>query len=419
LYDHSTNGTYINHEVIGKGAKKLLQNGATVDFLFRGKGKEPNISFIFQDCKKEEEEQHEAGGPHQFYHIMHFLGSGTFAEVRLAIEKTTGERYALKIIDKKKFLFSTSATKRQISIMDEVKILSQLDHPNIIGIKRAFETESYLYLVLELVSGGELLDKIATEKKFSEDKARYYFRQILEATKYLHEQGIAHRDLKPENILLTDDDLIKLSDFGLSRVVDQTSFMKTICGTPQYVAPEIHNSSRSAVGYGLACDLWSSGVILYFMLVGYHPFSDTRPSPVYEQIQNGDYEFSLEDWTLISPSAKYLIKRLLTTDPRKRITAAQALEAAWLSGLPFEEEETNLLQESVDVERITSSERDSNEKYQEETQIEEDDNSDSNNKKTDSNNKKTEITFSDSKKRKMNTTPTNSKPINTSKKSKR
>jgi len=403
--------------VIGKGAKKLLQNGATVDFLFRGKGKEPNISFIFQDCKKEEEEQHEAGGPHQFYHIMHFLGSGTFAEVRLVIEKTTGERYALKIIDKKKFLFSTSATKRQISIMDEVKILSQLDHPNIIGIKRAFETESYLYLVLELVSGGELLDKIATEKKFSEDKARYYFRQILEATKYLHEQGIAHRDLKPENILLTDDsDSIKLSDFGLSRVVDQTSFMKTICGTPQYVAPEILNSSRSAVGYGLACDLWSSGVILYFILVGHHPFSDTKPSPVYEQIQNGDYEFPREHWARISPSAIYLIKRLLTTDPRKRITAAQALESAWMSGLPIDEEETSLLSmESVDMERISSSVRDRNENHQVETEIEdiEEEDPDSKNKIPEPN------TFTDSKKRKMmNNTTTNSKPIITSKKSK-
>jgi len=223
--------------------------------------------------------------------------------------------------------------------MDEVKILSKLDHPNIIGIKRAFETETTLYLVLELVTGGELLEKILTEKKFSEDKARNYFRQILEATKYLHAQGIAHRDLKPENILLKDQDsdIIKLSDFGLSRVVDHTSFMKTICGTPQYVAPEILSSNRTE-GYGLACDLWSIGVILYIMLVGYPPFSENKPNAVFEQIKHGEYEFPYEHWSRISPSAIHLIRRLLTTDPRKRITAAEALESAWIQGISFVDE---------------------------------------------------------------------------------
>jgi serine/threonine-protein kinase Chk2 len=341
LEDHSTNGTFINHEIIGKGSKRLLQNGATVDLLFRGKGKDSNISFIFQDCRKEEAEQHEEGGPHQFFHLMQILGTGTFAKVRLAIEKDTGDHYAIKIIDKKKFLMS-NATKRKNPLMDEVKILSQLSHPNIIGIKRVFETETTLYLVLELVTGGELLDKILEEKHFPEEKARNYFRQMLEAECYLHAQDIAHRDLKPENILLKDpdSDIIKLSDFGLSRVVDQASFMKTICGTPQYVAPEILTSNRNE-GYGLACDLWSSGVILYIMLVGYPPFSDTKPKPVFEQIKTGDYDFPKDYWSGISPSAIYLIKRLLTVDPRKRITAKEALESAWMKGLTHDENEKN------------------------------------------------------------------------------
>jgi len=316
----------------------------------------------------------------------------------------------MKIIDKKKFLLTTHGSKRQNPLMDEVKILSNLDHPNIIGIKRAFETESSLYLVLELVTGGELLDKIAAEKKFSEDKARNYFKQILEATKYLHEQGIAHRDLKPENILLKDQDseIIKISDFGLSRVVDQASFMKTICGTPQYVAPEILSTCTRSPGYGLACDLWSSGVILYIMLVGYHPFKENNENktfPVYEQIQKGEYEFAKEHWSRISPSAIYLIKRLLTVDPRKRITAAEALESAWLRGLPIDENEMNNYKNNFssindDAERISSSEKESIENLED---LE--------------NNINNDIT--DSKKRKINKANNSQPTITTLKKSKR
>jgi len=140
--------------------------------------------------------------------------------------------------------------------MDEVNILSKIKHPNIIGIHETFETESTLYIILELVTGGELFNKITSEDQLPENQAIAYFQQMLQAIKYLHDKGIAHRDLKPENILLKDEnsDIIKISDFGLSRVVGQASFMKTICGTPQYVAPEILQS-KTTEGYGTACDL--------------------------------------------------------------------------------------------------------------------------------------------------------------------
>jgi len=195
-----------------------------------------------------------------------------------------------------------------------------------------FETESTLYLVLELVTGGELFDKII-EGQFSEEQSRHYFRQMLEAVKYLHSQAIAHRDLKPENILLNDKtgDIIKLSDFGLSRIVDHASFMKTFCGTPQYVAPEIISSSQGEPGYGLACDLWSLGVILYIMLVGYPPFEETN---VFDHIQAGDYGFPDDDWRDISHSAKDLISKLLIVDPGKRITVEEALVSPWMKGEP-------------------------------------------------------------------------------------
>jgi len=173
---------------------------------------------------------------------------------------------------------------------------------------------------------------IVSEEKFSEDKARDYFLQMLQATQYLHKQGIAHRDLKPENILLKDKthSVIKLSDFGLSRVVDEASFMKTMCGTPQYVAPEILCATKTG-GYGVECDLWSLGVILYIMLVGYPPFNDEKPKKtVFEQIKTGDYDFNEQFWSGISQSVKDLISLLLTVDPHKRLTVSEALQHPWV-----------------------------------------------------------------------------------------
>uniref|UniRef100_A0A6B2LA67 non-specific serine/threonine protein kinase n=1 Tax=Arcella intermedia TaxID=1963864 RepID=A0A6B2LA67_9EUKA len=250
----------------------------------------------------------------------------------MAIHRETLEKYAIKIIDKKKFSLSNS-TKRPNALMDEVKILSKLKHPNIISIKEVFETETNLYIVLELVTGGELFDKLLNGA-FSEDLSRNYFKQMLEATKYLHDQGIAHRDLKPENILFKDEteEIIKLSDFGLSRVVDKASFMQTICGTPQYVAPEILTSAKTE-GYGLACDLWSLGVILYIMLSGSQPFDDEKSTTIFEQIVNTDYSFDAKKWKSISPNAIRLIKQLLNPNPSTRLTVSEALESPWMKGI--------------------------------------------------------------------------------------
>jgi serine/threonine protein kinase len=180
-----------------------------------------------------------------FSHLIFFhTRSGNFATVVLGIHKENGRQFAIKIIDKKKFAMS-NATNRKNALLGEVEILKKMTHPGCIGIEEMFETNTKLYLVLELVTGGELFDRIVEEQYFEEHRARRYFVQMLQSIKYLHDQNIAHRDLKPENILLKskDDDTIKISDFGLARVMgDEASKMQTMCGT----ATKSHNLPPSA-----------------------------------------------------------------------------------------------------------------------------------------------------------------------------
>eukprot|EP01122_Echinamoeba_exundans_P006078 TRINITY_DN163_c0_g2_i2.p1 TRINITY_DN163_c0_g2~~TRINITY_DN163_c0_g2_i2.p1 ORF type:complete len:418 (-),score=101.27 TRINITY_DN163_c0_g2_i2:62-1273(-) len=234
IEDSSTNGTFLNGELIGKGKKVLLPSHCTISFLNKGKAHADNIEFMFNDVQEQNREIEE-GGPQAKYELRQVLGTGNFATVVLGIHKENGRQFAIKIIDKKKFAMS-NATNRKNALLGEVEILSKMTHPGCIGIEEMFETNTKLYLVLELVTGGELFDRIVEEQYFEEHRARRYFVQMLQAIKYLHDQNIAHRDLKPENILLKskDDDTIKISDFGLARVMgDEASKMQTMCGTPR------------------------------------------------------------------------------------------------------------------------------------------------------------------------------------------
>eukprot|EP01113_Clastostelium_recurvatum_P019686 TRINITY_DN2323_c1_g2_i2.p1 TRINITY_DN2323_c1_g2~~TRINITY_DN2323_c1_g2_i2.p1 ORF type:complete len:544 (+),score=139.32 TRINITY_DN2323_c1_g2_i2:49-1632(+) len=325
VVDMSTNGTFINGELLGRGKKLLLQNG--VDVALTPKKHPEKIAYIYQDCKEEEREELE-GGPQRTYDLRDVLGTGNFATVRLAVHRDTGERFAMKIVDKKKLMIGS---QRPEALMDEVNVLSRLKHPNITSIKDIFQTESTMYLVLELVTGGELFDRIVKEGRFSEDRCRFFLVQMLSAVQYLHTIGIAHRDLKPENILLADNtsDHIKISDFGLSRILDEGSFMKTMCGTPQYVAPEVLTHAEKG-GYGKAVDLWSIGVIMYILLCGFAPFEETGDTPLLDKVQQGKYRFPSPQWDTISNDAKDLIKHLLVVDPTVRYTVDQACEHPWV-----------------------------------------------------------------------------------------
>ena len=205
---------------------------------------------------------------------------------------------------------------------------------------------------MELADGGELFDKILEKIKFSEKEAKIHFYQMLSAVQYLHQHNIAHRDLKPENILLSNDDtnpLIKISDMGLSKLVDHTTFLQTFCGTPQYLAPEVLISRvRGDGSYGFEVDMWALGVILYILLSGCPPFSPERTDKsLIRQVCDGDYSFPKSKWATVDESAIDLVEKLMTVDISKRLTAEKALNHPWLS----DQENTERAKRLMDAER--------------------------------------------------------------------
>jgi len=260
------------------------------------------------------------------YEFKTELGRGAFSIVYLATQKATGQQYAVKVINKKDL-----GKDYEKNLKMEVDILKKVNHPNIIALKELFDTPDKLYLIMELVTGGELFDKIVEKGSYTESEASHLVHKIVSAVAYLHNLGIVHRDLKPENLLLkrADNDLeIAIADFGLSKIVGQQMMMQTACGTPSYVAPEVLDAS----GYDNAVDMWSIGVITYILLCGFPPFyGDTVPE-IFEQIMAAKFEYPEEYWGSISNDAKQFIERLLVVDPAQRLSAVDALRHPWLAG---------------------------------------------------------------------------------------
>ncbi|XP_073206908.1 calcium/calmodulin-dependent protein kinase type 1 isoform X2 [Lepidochelys kempii] len=208
---------------------------------------------------------------------------------------------------------------------------SRIKHPNIVALDDIYESGGHLYLIMQLVSGGELFDRIVEKGFYTERDASQLIRQILDAVRYLHDMGIVHRDLKPENLLYYSpdpDSKIMISDFGLSKIEGSGSVMSTACGTPGYVAPEV----LAQKPYSKAVDCWSIGVIAYILLCGYPPFYDENDAKLFEQILRAEYEFDSPYWDDISESAKDFIQHLMEKDPSKRFTCEQALRHPWIAG---------------------------------------------------------------------------------------
>lgn len=324
LEDLSSNGTFINGIKVGKNNKQVLTNNDEICLIIK-----KNKVFIYIDENAEENHQY----PNEVinkYTICKLLGRGACGEVRLAFAKGTCNRFAIKIISKKKFSNTNHILNK--NVMNEVNVLKSLEHPCIVKVENVIDTEDTLFIVLELIEGGELFEKVQSIDHFDESTAKLLFYQMIVAVKYLHDQGIIHRDLKPENILLSNnknDTLIKVTDFGLSKFVNEKTMLKTFCGTPTYLAPEIILTAGMG-SYTKAIDCWSLGVILFICLSGYPPFSDDyKDMPLPEQIIKGRYSFPRKYWSSVSKIAIDLVKKLLTVNPDKRITLEEALQHPW------------------------------------------------------------------------------------------
>ncbi|XP_076660099.1 uncharacterized protein LOC143363383 isoform X2 [Halictus rubicundus] len=259
------------------------------------------------------------------YTVGHVIGDGNFAVVRHCIHKSSGAEYAMKIVDKYK------CQGKETMLASEVTILRQVCHPNVISLIAEQETADQLFLVMELVKGGDLFDALAAVTKFSEAEASVMTGHLTSALAYLHSHHIVHRDVKPENLLVEMEGshvrCLKLGDFGLAQVVREPLY--TVCGTPTYVAPEI----LAETGYGLKIDIWAAGVILYILLCGFPPFvsPENEQEELFERILSGYYEFTSPYWDNISDSAKQLISNMLQAQPELRFTAEDVLDHPWLA----------------------------------------------------------------------------------------
>ncbi|KAF6031783.1 CHEK2 [Bugula neritina] len=212
------------------------------------------------------------------YRVLSDLGSGACGLVKLAVRKSDCLRVACKCIDKSKFNFPSNSSK--VQLMKEVSILKALDHPCVIKVVDVIDTEKMLCIFMELAEAGDLFKEIKLQTRLEPDHAKMVFYQTCLAVKHLHDHNVVHRDLKPENILLSNTlqshQIVKVTDFGYSCVMDTSSLLKTLCGTPYYIAPEIVVSHGMGGGYTKAVDCWSLGVILYVCITGQPAFTTER-----------------------------------------------------------------------------------------------------------------------------------------------
>lgn len=253
------------------------------------------------------------------YELRQTIGSGGFAKVKLAVHNLTGEKVAIKVMNKKELGSDLPRVQREIDAM------KNLTHQHVCQLYHVIQTEEHIFMVMEYAPGGELFDYIVAKDKLKEDEARGFFRQIVSAVAYIHDRGYAHRDLKPENLLLDEDQNIKLIDFGLVAKPrgGMADHLDTCCGSPAYAAPELISGFPY---HGNEVDLWSMGVLLYALLCGFLPFDDENTFKLYKLIQKGEYD--IPDW--ISPGSAKILSQLLQINPKKRVTIKGLLNHEWM-----------------------------------------------------------------------------------------
>ncbi|OMJ65155.1 hypothetical protein SteCoe_39021 [Stentor coeruleus] len=257
---------------------------------------------------------------HNDFEFLQVIGYGKFGTVREAKRKSSGKRYAIKSIQKEVL------NNNHIVLRRELEILSRIDHPNIIRLFESYEDEKYMHLVMELCTGGDLRDRIIDKGSFTESEAATILKKILGAVNYLHLNSISHRDIKPDNFLYESktSQEIKLVDFGMSTCFSKLAHMKSLAGSPGYLAPEVLKGS-----YNQSCDVWSLGVLLYYMLSSKLPFEGYTLHDIVSKSVKGAFRFADPEWDLITKEAKDLISKMLVVHPGNRITIDKALSHKW------------------------------------------------------------------------------------------
>jgi len=238
------------------------------------------------------------------FKLLETIGTGSFGRVKIAKQKSTDKYFAIKILKKGEII----KHKQVDHILSEHTILSHIHHPFLVHLEGYYQDEKYLYFVLEYVPGGELFTYLRNVGKLENMHARFYAAQIVLIFEYLHEKNIIYRDLKPENILIDAEGYLKLTDFGFAKVIEGRTY--TLCGTPEYLAPEILLNK----GHGKPVDWWCLGILIYEMLAGIDPFSDEDPMAIYQKILKGKVKYPRH----FDKNAKSLTKHLLNIDLTKR-----------------------------------------------------------------------------------------------------
>ena len=261
---------------------------------------------------------------HDFYDMGDVLGEGGYAVVYRCKHRERGHEYAVKEIFNEEYETSGENLKQELDALKRLR-----DGPYVVRLLDVFRTPERTFMVMEELKGGDLLEKIVQKEVYNEQDARKLSRRLLEAIAFCHRKHIVHRDIKPENILLvnkTDDTYMKLADFGCARQITGPKCCRTLCGSPQYVAPEVYMHED---GYDERCDLWSAAVVIYVVLGGYAPFEgSTNELP--GMICSGEFAFHEKYWKDVSEAPKVLIRSLLRVDPEDRATLEQCLDGEWL-----------------------------------------------------------------------------------------
>ena len=276
-----------------------------------------------------------AAAVNDVYTFGETLGTGGFAVVRRATHRASGKTVAMKVMN---LPSGKDKQSERDDIFHEIGLLSKLDSDFVIRSDEFFVEGDKVYLATELLAGGDLLDAVMEAGNYDESMARRIFKRVLLGMDYIHGMGITHRDMKLENLLLADRsdlDSVKICDLGLAKKSTE-KIMETVCGTPQYVSPEVITSQPGS-SFGPGVDNWACGVILYILLSGYPPFAAQSEKRLYKLIKAGKYSFDLtaEDgsnvWNAVSNEAKDLIGAFLTVDESKRMTASEGLNHPWFS----------------------------------------------------------------------------------------